>query len=248
MKKHIYKVSFVLIAFLLGCNDEFLDRQPLDSISNEVFWNTENDMLVYNNSLYSAARDDNNVPIMMGHHNGFSSQRWSIWHVSGFTDNTAPRHPRHNFFQLVRAGRHPVPDDPQWFGYRGWDFVRAINFGLENYGNADVSEEVRNQYIGEARLFRGWFYAEKAHKYGDVQWVEQTVSVDDLDILEGERDDRNFVMDKVLEDLQFAAQNMPDDWGDGNAPGRMNRWAALDRKSTRLNSSHSQQSRMPSSA
>ncbi|MGD1895217.1 MAG: RagB/SusD family nutrient uptake outer membrane protein [Cyclobacteriaceae bacterium] len=227
MKKHIYKVSLVLIVSLLGCNDEFLDRQPLDSISNDVFWNTENDMRVYNNSLYSLAIDDNNVPIMMGHHNGFSSQRWSIWHVSGFSDNNAPRHPRHKFFQLVRAGRHPVPDDPQWFGYRGWDFVRAINFGLENYGNADVSEEVRNQYIGEARLFRGWFYAEKAHKYGDVQWVEQTVSVDDLDILEGERDDRNFVMDKVLEDLQFAAQNMPDDWGDGNAPGRMNRWAAL---------------------
>ncbi len=227
MNRYILKISCALAVLMFGCNDEFLDRQPLDQISNDVFWNTENDLAVYNNSLYDLARNDANVPILMGHDDGFDSQSRGIWHLSGFTDDTAPRHPRHDFFQRVRAGRHAVPGGPQWFGYTGWNFVRAINFGLENYDKADVSEEVRNKYIGEARLFRGWFYAEKAHKFGDVQWVEQTVNVDDLDILEGERDDRNFVMDKALEDLQFAAQNLPDDWGDGNAPGRVNRWGAL---------------------
>lgn len=227
MNRYILKMTIVLAVLMFGCNDEFLDRQPLDEISNEVFWNTENDLRVYNNSLYDLARDDEEIPILMGHHNGFGSHRWSIWHVSGFSDNTAPRHPRHDFYQNVRAGTYPVPDNPVWYGYRGWDFVRAINFGLENYDRADVSDEVRNQYVGEARLFRGWFYAEKAHKFGDVQWVDKTLTVEDEDILNGERDDRNFVMDKVLEDLQFAAQNLPDDWGDGNAPGRLNRWAAL---------------------
>ncbi|MDF9800340.1 hypothetical protein OKW21_005603 [Catalinimonas alkaloidigena] len=227
MNRYILKFTIALAVFMFGCNDDFLDRQPLDQISNEVFWNTENDLKVYNNSLYNLARSDSNVPILMGHDAGFSSHRWGIWHLSGFTDDTAPRHSRHDFYQRVRAGRHIVPNGPAWYGYQGWNFVRAINFGMENYGKADVSEEVRNKYIGEARLFRGWFYAEKAHKFGDVQWVEQTVNVDDSEILEGERDDRNFVMDKVLEDLQFAAQNLPDDWGDGNAPGRVNRWGAL---------------------
>ncbi len=229
MKKYISKIALALAVIMFGCNDEFLDRQPLDEISNEAFWNTENDLRVYNNSLYDMARDDNNVPILMGHHNGFSSHRWGIWHLSGFSDNTAPRHPRHDYFQRIRAGRHQVPDNAgqQWFGYRGWDFVRAINFGMENYDKAEVTDEVRNQYIGEARLFRGWFYGEKVHKFSDVQWVEQTLNIDDDEVLNGERDSREFVMGKVLEDLQFAAQNLPDDWGDGNAPGRLNRWAAL---------------------
>ena len=212
---------------MFSCNDEFLDRQRLDQVSNEVFWNSENDLRVYNNSLYDLARNDNDVPILMGHDDGFDSHRYGMWHVSGFSDDTAPLHPRHDFYQQVRAGRHNVPSNPAWYGYQGWNFVRSINFGMENYERVEVDEEIRNQYIGEARLFRGWFYAEKAQKFGDVQWVEQTVGVDDQEILEGERDDRNFVMDKALEDLQFAAQNLPDDWGDGNAPGRINRWGAL---------------------
>ena len=34
-------------------------------------------------------------------------------------------------------------------------------------------------------------------------------------------------MEKVLADLTFACEKLPADWGDGNAPGRLNRWAAL---------------------
>ena len=34
-------------------------------------------------------------------------------------------------------------------------------------------------------------------------------------------------MNNVLADLNFAVANIPDDWGDGNAPGRLNRWGAL---------------------
>ena len=227
MNRYIFSTLVSLAILFTGCNNDFMDRQPLDEISNEAFWNTENDLMVYNNSLYNLARNDNDVPIMMGHHNGFSSHRWGIWHMDGMSDNMGPRHPRHNFFQQVRAGKHVVPNGPAWFGYRGWNFVRAINFGLDNYDKADVTEEVRNQYIGEARLFRGWFYTDKVMKFGNVQWVDQIVNTDDEDILYGERDDREMVMDNVLADLTFATENMPDDWGDGNAPGRMNRWAAL---------------------
>jgi len=227
MNKYIFSFVLSLAVLFTGCNNDFLERQPLDEISNDSFWNTESDLRVYNNSLYNLARNDLNVPIMMGHDDGFDSHRYSIWYLSGFSDDTAPRHPRHTNYQTLRAGKHPVPDGPFWFGYRGWNFVRAINFGLENYDKADVSEEVRNRYIGEARLFRGWFYADKVSKFGDVQWVDRSLNVDDEEVLNGERDDREMVMDNVLADLTFAAENMPDDWGDGNAPGRMNRWAAL---------------------
>lgn len=227
MNKYIFSTIFLLAVLFSGCNNDFLERQPLDEISNDAFWNTENDLRVYNNSLYNFARQDDNIPILMGHDDGFGSRFIGIWHTAGFSDDTGPRHPRHIFYQRIRAGRHNVPPNPEPYGYRGWNFVRAINFGLENYDKADVSEEVRNHYIGEARLFRGWFYGEKAQKFGDVQWVEQTLNVDDEDILYGEREEREFVMDKVLEDLNFAVENMPDDWGDGNAPGRLNRWAAL---------------------
>ena len=229
MKKNILKTCLSVFVTLVSfsCNDDFLERTPLDSISNESFWNTENDLRVYNNSLYDMALNDQVVPIFMAHDDGFDSRRIGIWYVDEFSDNIAPRHGRQIEYQRVRAGKHLVPDEPFFYGYTGWNFLRGINVGMDNYGKAEVSEEIRNKYIGEARLMRGWFYADKINKFGSAQWVDKELTTDDEDILNGSRDDRDFVMGKVLEDLNFAVANIPNDWGDGNAPGRLNRWGAL---------------------
>lgn len=149
-----------MVLAVSACNDDFLERYPLDQITNETFWNTENDLAVYNNSLYNLIRNDIDVPIMMGHHDGFGSHYASIWFQDGFTDNLAPRHPRHNRFQQVRAGKHNISGGDQWFGYDGWNFVRAINVGMGNYNRAAIPQATKDKYIGEARLMRGWFYGE----------------------------------------------------------------------------------------
>jgi hypothetical protein len=218
------------ILLLVSCNDDFLERYPLDEISNETFWNTENDLAVYNNSLYNLARNDNDVPIMMGHDEGFNSLKYGIWYPDEFSDNIAPRHSRHTQYQQVRSGKHNVPSsaggDGQWFGYKGWNFVRAINVGMDNYDRAQIDRAVKDKYVGEARLFRGWFYADKVSKFGDAPWVDRELNVDS-DELYAARTPREEVMANVLADLNFATQSIPNDWGDGGGPGRLNRWAAL---------------------
>jgi len=229
--KNIYiKYSFILLAtfFLVSCNDDFLERFPLDEISEETFWNTENDLRVYNNRIYDQARNDNEVPILMAHDDGFDSHRYGIWYLDEFADNIAPTHPRHTRYQQVRAGKHTVPSNPQWFGYRdgGWSFIRTINIGLENYGKADIPQEIIDKYAAEARLFRGWFYADKVSKFGDVPWLDKELNIDSEE-LNAPRTPREEVMNNVLADLNFATENLPDDWGDGGGPGRLNRWAAL---------------------
>ena len=218
----------LLTATMVSCNDDFLERFPLDEISAETFWNTENDLKVYNNRIYDQARNDNEVPILMAHDDGFDSHRYSIWMQDEFADNIAPTHSRHTRYQQVRAGKHQIPSNPQWFGWRngGWSFVRTINIGLENYNNASIPQNVIDQYAAEARLFRGWFYADKVSKFGDVPWIDRELNIDSEE-LTAPRDSRETVMDNVLADLNFATANLPDDWGDGGGPGRLNRWAAL---------------------
>lgn len=229
MKNYILKFSLLFFAacILNGCNDDFLERTPLDEISSETFWNTENDLMVYNNSFYHLALNDDNVPILMGHHSDpFNSHRYSIWFQDEFSDNMAPRNDRHTRYQQVRAGKHNVPSGPQWFGYKGWYFVRAVNVGLDNYNRASIPQATIDKYAGEARLFRGWFYAEKVQKFGDVPWVDKELNVDSEELYAA-RTPREEAMAHVLEDLTFASENLPDDWGDGNAPGRLNKWSAL---------------------
>lgn len=225
MMKKIINYPFIFLAasfFVLGCNDEFLERQPLDKISNASFWNTENDLAVYNNYFYHMNQDDNKLPILMGHDIGFDSHRYSYLHYDGFSDNTAPRHSRHNNYQKVRAGKHNVPNTPYWFGYKGFDFLRALNVGLANYDKAKISDVSKNHYKGEARLFRAWFFANKISYFGKAQWVDKEVTTADEDILYGTRDERDMVMGKVLEDLNFATANMYE-----SVAGKLNRSAAL---------------------
>lgn len=228
MKQHISKIVFASIVALMvsGCNDDFLERYPLDRITNETFWNTENDMVVYNNSIYDLARNDDNVPILHAHNQNFESYYGSFWFLDGMTDNMSPNHPRHAFYQAIRAGKHNIPSNPDWFGYKGWNFVRACNVGLANYDRTKVTQAVKDKYIAEARLFRGWFYAEKVTKYGDVPWVDRELNIDSEELFAA-RTPRKEAMQKILADLNFACEKLPANWGDGNAPGRLNRWCAL---------------------
>jgi hypothetical protein len=238
MNKYIIKKGLlVFVTFLFfSCNDAFIERYPLDGISNETFWNTENDLMVYNNSLYNLARDDHNVPIMMGHDELFRSTYYGVWWLDQFSDNISASSNTSStgaqYYRNVRAGINAVPSNAgaQYFGYGGWNFVRAINVGLDNYDKAEIAQSVIDKYAAEARLFRGWFYADKVSKFGDVTWVEHELNTDSEELY-AERTPREQVMTKVLADLNFACEKLPDDWGDGNAPGRLNRWCALQVKS-----------------
>lgn len=230
MGKYIFKYGFIFIITLLlvSCNNSFLDRYPLDEISSETFWNTESDLETYNNGLYNYAADDDYVPIMRGHDINGDSRWYSIWCIDQFSDNVVSQTTRYTNFMTVRAGINTIPSEAssQWFGYKGWYFIRACNIGLANYDNAEVSDDIKNEYKAEAHLFRGWFYADKVSKFGDVPWVETELDIDSEELY-AERTDRETAMDNVLEDLNFACTYLPDDWGDGNAPGRLNRWCAL---------------------
>jgi hypothetical protein len=167
--------------------------------------------------------DDENAPIMMGHGN---SSKSGIWYLDEFSDNIAPKYAQHVYYQEVRSGKYHIPSVPQLYGYQGWNFVRAINVGLDHYNKAHIPQATIDKYAGEARLFRGWFYADKVSKFSDVPWVEKELNIDSKELYAA-RTPREEAMDKVLADLNFACEKLPNNWGDGNAPGRLNRWAAL---------------------
>jgi hypothetical protein len=233
MKNYINKYTLLLSLVLpaTGCNDEFLERYPLDEISSETFWRTEADLQTYNNSFYELAKDDEEIAIMMGLGKGPGvNYRGGIWWEDQFSDNLAPTVGRSTDYVEVRTGYHNVPDNPRMMGYQGWNLVRAINVGLANYDRANLQEATINKYKGEARLFRGWFYADKVSKFGDVQWIDQALNIDSEELY-APRDSRDFVMQKVLEDLNYAIEHLPADWGDGQNPGRMDKWVALAVKS-----------------
>lgn len=223
----------LVFAFLAtSCEDEFLDRFPLDELSNETYWRNEADMRNYNNGFYNTIRHDDNYPILMGLGVGAGVNfTQGIWWQDQMSDNLGATHPRAQQFYEVRAGRHAVTNGPRLMGYKGWNLIRQINFGLENYDRAEATEAVKNRYKGEARLFRAWFLSDKVRRFGDVPFTDQLLNINSEELY-APRDSREVAMDKILEDLDFAIANLPEDWNDGGGRhGHLDKWVALALKS-----------------
>lgn len=105
-----------------------------------------------------------------------------------------------------------------------WTALRNINQMIAKCTSPNLSDKVKNNYIGLARFFRAWFYYEKVVRFGDVPWVDHPLTVDETDILKAPRDSREVVMKHIMEDLDFAYENITDAPGDGTT---VNKWTAL---------------------
>jgi hypothetical protein len=213
---------FSLAVFLISCKKD-LDKFPLTSISSETFWNTENDLIVYNNGFYNYAKS-NAMRLLVGNDGQFGP-----YSLDGMTDNDARTLLQYNGPHMkIRAGQIIPDENPISFGWNNtcFNFIRAINIGLANYDRADIEQSIIDKYKAEARLFRGWVVADKVSLYGDYPWIDKELNIESEELF-AERTPRETVMTNVLADLDFACDNLPNDWNDGNAPGRLNRWCAL---------------------
>ena len=108
---------------------------------------------------------------------------------------------------------------------QSWSFsvLRDINYMLEHLDQCKDAAVAR-KYEGVGRFFRAYFYFKMVRTYGDVPYYDKVLGSTDPDNYKA-RDDRGFVMDKVLEDFEFAATTLPSSWEKMNT--RVTKWAAL---------------------
>ena len=104
---------------------------------------------------------------------------------------------------FLRDGAYSAETSSGWT----WTDLRNINYFIENCANGKVSDKVRNNYIGLARFFRAYFYLGKVQRFGDVPWTDKVLSNTD-DKLYAERDSRDVVMNHVLDDINYACENI----------------------------------------
>lgn len=193
----------VAILFNTSCKKSF-DLYPPDKISPTNAFKTEKDLQLYANSFYNALPNGNDIVRGDG--------------TSDFlAGSTVPAYIAGNY-NAVQASAAT------------WNFstLRNINYFLENFKQADIPDDAKNHFEGLAKFFRAWFYFEKVKQFGDVPWYDRTMEVSDPDIYKP-KDDRDFVMKKVLEDLNFATLNIRT--AKDPSASQINRWTALAFKS-----------------
>ena len=189
MKRIILYICLLSAMTFTAC-DNFLDREPLDTFTNGNFWTSENNVTGYANSFYDQ---------FLGYGNGSGTGDFYFRTLSddqagnAFTDWT---------FTNVPAS------STVWKG--GWIEIRRANILLENVDKVPMSDAAKAHWKGVARLMRAWQYYKLVRAYGDVPWVDKSLDITDEGYLYRARESRDMVMDKALEDLNYACENMYD--------------------------------------
>ena len=202
MKKNItmnfrYMILAVILLALTACED-FLTRRPKDELSPDTYFRTETECQLYTNNFYTI------LPAATDFYQEDD-------------DYIIP-----NSLSTKVIGNRVVPTTS---GTWNWNMLRQINFFLSRSHQCE-DDAVREKYEALAKFFRAYFYFEKVKRYGDVAWVDEPIDANDKTLYRG-RDPRAMVMEHVLEDIDFAIENLPS----GKDVFRVTKWTALALKS-----------------
>ena len=169
---------------LSGC-DDFLTKEPETNLSPNTFFSSEAELELWTNRFYSLFAGPDTDAIQV-------------------SDIQIAK----NLSSVQQGTRSPATEN---WGTSAWAYLRYINYYLERSGNCS-DETVRQRYDGVAYFFRALFYFEKVRKYGDIPYYDFVIPSNDWASLKRPRDSRGFVMKKVMEDLDRAITDLPDNW------------------------------------
>ena len=181
MKHTIINALFLSAAIACISCEDMLDYQPKDRLSPDTYFKTETDCELWTNNYYTVFPSAE----------GIYSEPYDVIVRDVLADE-------------ISGVRKPMPTDGNW----NWKKLREMNFFLSRASQVE-DESVRLEYEGLTRFFQAYFYFEKVKRYGDVPWVDRPLGSDEEELYEG-RDPRESVMEKVMEDVDFAIANLPE--------------------------------------
>lgn len=180
-------LSIFCIAVSTSCEKDFLEVPPQDQLVDETYWTNESNVRTFAFGFYSA--------YFTGYGSGYT---WGDY-FSGqsLNDDFAPSNPPMFTQQVPTSGG-------------GWTFawVRKANIFINRVQTVPMEQEAIDHWIGIGRFFRALEYHDLVNRFGDVPYYDQELSEVDTEMLYKAREDRAIVMDKVLADFQFAADNV----------------------------------------
>lgn len=191
MKKFINIVLGVAAAVGLSSCEDFLTREPIDKFSAETYFSSESELKMYTDGMINSWLPNYSEPAGGDMYNDIIASKQST-----------------NFF--VQGYNWSAATQGEW----SWSWLRRINFMLEGMAKnakGKVSDAVYNHYEGVARFWRAYYTFDRMKTYGNIPWTDKYLQPTDTEILYGDRLDREFVFNKIVEDLEFAIENVSAD-------------------------------------
>ena len=186
-KNLIGKITFILflvILFLPGCSEEYLDENPKNAISEAIYWETREDahqalMGIYTNYQGGWMERFQNLDKSMAWLSSWAG--YSSWRDFSWTRD--------------------VEIDPTHGTVTGiWQLIfRQIaraNYFLDNIDKVDMDATEKAMMTAEARFLRAFSYFWAAQTYGNVPLITTTLTFDEANTISQNTEEEimNFVL------------------------------------------------------
>ncbi|RYZ33704.1 MAG: RagB/SusD family nutrient uptake outer membrane protein, partial [Sphingobacteriales bacterium] len=207
MKNYLIASFVFTMLFASSCKKDFLDRYPLDEITDENYWETENQLRLAANGTYAYLKAKNTIDI------------------ENLGDNTV--WPTVTDYQRIGSGNYNNDlggVNAEWTS--AYDGIRRCNHFMENYQRAvEVPVAEKERYAGEVRFVRAYQYYLATSFYGDVQLLTKTLTPSSEELY-GKRQPQAQVVDFILSELDSSATKLPTSYAAADY-GRITKGAAL---------------------
>ena len=207
MKPILNKIAIIAGLSLLASCQSFFDEDPVYSTTTDTFFNSETAL-----ETYAIGFLESHLPSAATLTRG---DQYSDICVTTQTEG------------FLKTGGYSAQQANNWA--RGnWRPLYNVNYYLKHMKDAApyVDDATMKHYEGVGRFWRAWFYWDKVKTFGDVPWYAKPLGSADPE-LKRPRDSREFVMQRMIEDIDFAIRYLPAE----RDLYRVTKWTALALKS-----------------
>ncbi|UOG75411.1 RagB/SusD family nutrient uptake outer membrane protein [Hymenobacter tibetensis] len=206
-----------MLGLLAGCGKDYLEVEPRDRVTSEIFYKTQTDAIQATNAAYAE----------LVRYGMFNYSLWGIGDV--MSDNSLlGGGGGSDGIEFQQLDNYNIPatnplTTAHWRScYLG---IGRANLVLANVPAITMDEAIKKRSLGEAQFLRALYYFYLVRGYGDVPLITTppatASAVNNLT-----RTPAAQIYEQIVTDLQEAANNLPAGPYTGDDIGRATKWAA----------------------
>ncbi|MBE6243365.1 MAG: RagB/SusD family nutrient uptake outer membrane protein [Bacteroidales bacterium] len=222
MKKILSILAFA--AIMVSCADDFLDKVPLDKLSEDAVFNSPQLAESYVNALYPVLPD----PFQEGNISNITDESFFRYGGSSTRYMYDGRLSPSTIIYISEGGSaHDSRTTVLNIWNRAYEFIYKMNYFLRAAESEDsrLEKETADRLKGEVYFLRAWAYYNLIQRYAGVPIIKVPHSIGGEEDFSVERSNFDDCVDFILEDLDKADALLPSK--DATPRGRVNRDVAL---------------------
>ncbi|MEL5893532.1 RagB/SusD family nutrient uptake outer membrane protein [Bacteroides sp. GD17] len=207
-----YKLIMIAACLFTFSSCYDLNRFPSDNLSSGTFWKTQSHADQGLMGVYEILQNN----AVFGTYFAFDCVA-----DIGFSSSSD----MYNDIAMGKTNSRTSTYKSKWKAlYEG---VARANTAIQNIPNVDMSDELKNRYLAEAKFLRGLYYFQLLDFFGGVPLYDETTIIEkDFNNMLKPRNSADEVRKFILDDLEVSLTYLPEAWEEVNK-GRATKGAAI---------------------